>query len=92
MLRAAGLDGHPLMIRVDTRRLEQRLDALPWVATATVARDWPSTVGISVRERVPAAVVTTANGEWAVTDEDVLRRRTTAWLRGDRVAEHAATP
>ena len=30
--------------------------------------------------------------EWAVTDEDVLRRRTTAWLRGDRVAEHAATP
>ena len=30
--------------------------------------------------------------EWAVTDEDVLRRRTTVWLRGDRVAEHAATP
>ncbi|TMM15465.1 MAG: FtsQ-type POTRA domain-containing protein [Actinobacteria bacterium] len=80
MLRAAGLDGHPLMIRVDTRRLEQRLDALPWVATATVARDWPSTVGISVRERVPAAVVTTANGEWAVTDDTgrVLQRSTGA--------------
>jgi glycerol-3-phosphate dehydrogenase len=30
--------------------------------------------------------------EWAVTDEDVLRRRTTAWLRGERVAEHAPTP
>ena len=45
MLRAAGLDGHPLMNRVDTRRLEQRLDALPWVAKATVVRHWPSTIG-----------------------------------------------
>ncbi|HEX6476506.1 MAG TPA: FtsQ-type POTRA domain-containing protein, partial [Acidimicrobiales bacterium] len=68
VLRAAGLDHHPLMIDVDTGRLEQRLDALPWVAHATVARDWPSTVGISMRERVPAALVTTVNGDWAVTD------------------------
>ena len=30
--------------------------------------------------------------EWAVTDEDVLRRRTTAWLRGEQVAEPVATP
>jgi cell division protein FtsQ len=69
VLRAVGLDHHPLMIDVGTGRLEQRLDALPWVARATVARNWPSTVGISLRERLPAAVVTTANGDWAVTDD-----------------------
>ncbi len=68
VLRAVGLDRRPLMVDVDTGRLERRLDALPWVARATVARDWPSTVGISLQERVPAAVVTTANGDWAVTD------------------------
>ncbi|HWC38161.1 MAG TPA: FtsQ-type POTRA domain-containing protein [Acidimicrobiales bacterium] len=76
VLRATGLDRHPLMIDVDTGRLEQRLGALPWVAKATVRRDWPSTIGISVSERAPAAVVTTASGEWAVTDRTgrVLQR------------------
>jgi cell division protein FtsQ len=68
------------MIDVDTGRLAQRLNALPWVAKATVARNWPSAVGISLRERVPTAVVTTANGEWAVTDAAgrVLQRSTGA--------------
>jgi cell division protein FtsQ len=76
VLRATGLDRHPLMIDVDTGRLEQRLDALPWVAKAAVRRDWPSTIGIKVRERVPAALVTTASGEWAVVDRGgrVLQR------------------
>jgi cell division protein FtsQ len=68
VLRATGLDRHPLMIDVDTGRLERRLEALPWVARATVGRNWPSTVGVSLQERVPAAVVTTASGDWAVTD------------------------
>jgi cell division protein FtsQ len=68
VLRATGLDRHPLMVDVDTGRLARRLDALPWVARATVARNWPSTVGISLHERVPAALVTAANGDWAVTD------------------------
>jgi cell division protein FtsQ len=78
VLRATGLGDHRLMIEIDTGRLEERLDALPWVAKATVRRDWPSTMGISLRERVPAAVVTTANGGWAVTDATgrVLQRST----------------
>jgi cell division protein FtsQ len=80
VLRATGLDRHPLMVDVDTGRLVRRLDALPWVARATVARNWPSTVGISLQERVPAAVVSTANGDWAVTDAvgRVLARSTGA--------------
>ena len=80
VLRTTGLDRHPLMIDVESGRLEQRLDALPWVAKATVVRHWPSTIGISLRERVPAAVVTTTNGEWAVSDAAgrVLQRSTAA--------------
>jgi cell division protein FtsQ len=80
LLRATGLDRHPLMIDVDAGSMEKRLDTLPWVAKATIARDWPSTVRVSLRERVPAAVVTTANGEWAVTDARgrVLQRSTGA--------------
>jgi cell division protein FtsQ len=80
VLRATRLDHHPLMVDVDTGRLQRQLDALPWVARATVARDWPSTIGISLQERVPAAVVTTANGDWAVTDVTgrVLTRSTGA--------------
>jgi cell division protein FtsQ len=50
------------------------------VAQATVTRSWPSSVDISLRERVPAAVVTTTTGEWAVTDVAgrVLERSTGA--------------
>lgn len=48
--------GEPL-IRVDAGGVAQRLTALPWVASATVERRWPSTVVIRVVERVPVAVV-----------------------------------
>jgi cell division protein FtsQ len=84
------------MIDVDTGRLAQRLEALPWVAKATVSRNWPSTVGVSLRERVPAAVVTTANGDWAITDAAgrVLQRSTGAppALPAFRVMEQLPAP
>jgi cell division protein FtsQ len=56
------------MIDVDTGRLERRLEALPWVGKATVARHWPSTISISLHERVPAAVANTTGGDWALID------------------------
>jgi cell division protein FtsQ len=68
VLRAAGLDRRPLMIDVDTGGLERRLEALPWVGRATVARHWPSTLSISLHERVPAALADTTGGDWALID------------------------
>lgn len=68
VLAATGLGGRPLMIDVDTGRLERRLESLPWVARAAVARSWPSTITISLNERIPAAVVNTPEGDWALTD------------------------
>jgi cell division protein FtsQ len=52
---AAIVSGTPLA-RVDTGAIEARLRALPVVAAATVTRNWPSGVAITVRERTPAAV------------------------------------
>ena len=47
--------GTPLA-RLDTGSVADRLDRLPEVAAVDVVRDWPRSVTIRVRERVPAAV------------------------------------
>lgn len=53
---ATVVDGTPLA-RVDLDAARARVAALPRVADVEVARDWPRGVTISVRERVPAALV-----------------------------------
>jgi cell division protein FtsQ len=54
---AAGIvDGTPLL-RVDVAAAEARVARLPQVASVEVTRGWPSSVVITVAERVPVAVV-----------------------------------
>ncbi len=66
---AAGIwRGRP-MTSVDLGAAEARLEALPWVADATVARRWPGTVAITVRERTPAAVMGEGAGSVLVDRE-----------------------
>jgi cell division protein FtsQ len=60
--------GHP-MVDVNTASLGRRLAALPWVASASVSRHWPSTVDIRLHERTPVAVVPAAGGQTAVVDQ-----------------------
>jgi cell division protein FtsQ len=57
VLRAAGLVGAPPLADVDTGVAAGRVEALPWVATATVARHWPDGVVVRVTERTAVAVV-----------------------------------
>ena len=63
--RAAGLAGYRTMFAVDRRRDEAALRRLPWVGGARVTRQWPSTVVVTITERLPVAVMgpTTAQVE-----------------------------
>lgn len=45
------------LLRLSTRAVRERLEADPWIADATVSRDFPDGLNIVVVERTPAAVV-----------------------------------
>ena len=47
------------------KALKQSLETLPWVETANIQRDWPSTIEIDLTQKVPVAV-------W--NDKDLMTR------------------
>ncbi len=56
-IRSVGIPLGRSMISVDPAAAQARLLRLPWVARATVERQWPGTVAVSLVERHPVAVV-----------------------------------
>ena len=52
----AGLSDHTNLVWTSPRAIERRLEADPWVASATVSRTLPSSLVIEVRERTPVAI------------------------------------
>jgi hypothetical protein len=68
VLATAGLQSGSLMLNVHPDQMARRLDALPWVETATVSRHWPNSVAIRISERQPVAVVGAGPGRFAVVD------------------------
>lgn len=67
VLKAAQIPAGSPMAALDPGAAAARIERIPQVASATVSRDWPGTVVISVVERVPAALVPDAGG-YAVVD------------------------
>ncbi|MHB1517222.1 MAG: cell division protein FtsQ/DivIB [Acidimicrobiales bacterium] len=68
ILSAADLGHHPALMSIDPTAIAARIDALPFIATATVARHWPDGVTIRVTERRPAAQMAGTGGSWSVLD------------------------
>ncbi|MDP1793810.1 MAG: FtsQ-type POTRA domain-containing protein [Acidimicrobiales bacterium] len=63
ILGATGVatQGHP-MIAVDRFALAGKIERLPWVASAEVDRKWPSTLRISITERVAIGAIGAPGG------------------------------
>jgi len=69
VLRLAGLAPGVNVLWLDTGAATQRLEGDRWIAAASVTRSLPSTVRISVTERVPAAEVK-VGPRWALVAAD----------------------
>lgn len=64
---AARVGLHQPLLSVDIGLVARRVERLPWVDTARVAKSWPSGLVVTVVERTPAAEV--ADGSrWALVD------------------------
>lgn len=63
------MTGEPILL-VDTLRAERQLEQIPWVERAQVSTDFPHTVLIDIRERVPLASFVGSDGRYRVIDRD----------------------
>jgi len=61
------LEGTPVL-RADTDRAEQELEAIPWVASARVDAEFPNRATIELRERTPVAVFQAPDQRFRVVD------------------------
>jgi cell division protein FtsQ len=68
IVSAAGLDRPVPLIDLNTGAAADRVEALPYIASAEVTRHWPDGVTIAVTERAPAAVVAGPGSSWSIVD------------------------
>jgi cell division protein FtsQ len=59
---ATGVHLHDHLLFVDAASVARRIETLPWIAHASVKRDFPGTLQVIVREYVPIAFVKVPDG------------------------------
>lgn len=59
---ASGIALATPLVDLDLAASREAVEALPWVATADVAKEWNGTVTITITERVPVLALPTATG------------------------------
>jgi cell division protein FtsQ len=69
VLRVAGLREGANLVSFDAAAAAQRLEGDPWIAAATITKDLPDAVTITIRERVPLAAAEGTDG-WAIVAAD----------------------
>lgn len=69
VLRIGGLEPGQNVVTMDTEAAERRLEADPWIASASVTTELPDTVVVRIDERAPVAAVRTLEG-WDVVAVD----------------------
>ena len=69
VVEASGIVAGTPMLDVDGSAAASRIEALPWIDHATVTRNWPGAVTISVVERTPVAAVGEGSAAVAVDRE-----------------------
>lgn len=80
VIERAGLSESATLLRFPGRSVEKRIERSPWVIDASVDRDFPNTLRIVIKERVPAAVVDAGGADlWLLATDGV-------WI-GKRSAE-----
>src|SRR5690606_5429877 len=78
--------GRPLLL-LDVDGARDALLEDPWVADATVARDWPTTVLVEITERTPAVGIRLADGWWLAAADSVLLENVDTRPEGMPVAD-----
>jgi cell division protein FtsQ len=70
ILAAAALPAGRNIWLLNTTASRRRVEAMPWIASATIERGWPNQVAIVVTERTPAARVALAAQQFVLVDAD----------------------
>ena len=69
VLAAADVPAGAPLLSLNTQQIAQRVEAIRQVASATVAKDWPDRLAITVTERVPVVMVRMAGGGYDLVDQ-----------------------
>ena len=56
VLRASGLERHPTMYGINAAAIQRNLGAFPWIVSMSIAKHWPSTLVVTVKESSAVAV------------------------------------